>query len=383
MTSPTTDRLHALDTLRGFALLGILMVNVQWFASAWWAQGLPDPRDVTVLDHAARWLVAFAFEGKFYLLFSFAFGYSFTLVMQRGGDALPRYRRRLAALALLGAVHALLLFHGDVLLFYAALGLLLPRASRWSVGRVVLTAVGVQLAVAGVLLVLAGTTAREDLQAFSQASALRAAEAEAAMRGSGADLVWLNLQTWVGNLLPVSLVQLPNMLAWLLLGHAAARAGLLARVRDGAPRIGRGLLVALVLIGVAGQGVYAATSRSIDPALSLLGAVALTLTAPALSIVYAVLLWRLPAAVQRALAWAGRMSLSNYLLQSMVLALLFTGWGLGWSGQVAPPVVVAMVALVFAVQLALSALWLRRHEQGPLEAWVRRVSRKAVAPADA
>ena len=127
--APAVGREHAIDALRGFALLGILMVNAGSFASTYFGVGVSDPAFSRPVDHAVRWLVSFFFETKFYLLFSMLFGYSFALQMdaaRRTGSAfVPRFLRRLLGLLLLGLVHAWLLFAGDILVTYALLGVLL------------------------------------------------------------------------------------------------------------------------------------------------------------------------------------------------------------------------------------------------------------------
>ena len=118
-------RLAQVDALRGFALFGILVVNIGVFASPFYANGITDPTFSGAWDVAVRWLVAWLFETKFYLLFSFLFGYSFTLQMsaaERGGAAFgPRFLRRLVGLALLGLAHAVLFYQGDILLTYCLL----------------------------------------------------------------------------------------------------------------------------------------------------------------------------------------------------------------------------------------------------------------------
>jgi uncharacterized protein len=103
-------RIADIDALRGFALFGILMVNITYLASAYRGTGLEDPGFDSPADRAVRFLLAMLFEAKSYLLFSFLFGYSFTLQMEsaeRGGARFaPRFLRRLAALFVLGAFHA-------------------------------------------------------------------------------------------------------------------------------------------------------------------------------------------------------------------------------------------------------------------------------------
>ena len=121
-------RIDSLDALRGFALLGILVVNIQLFASGAGNLGL-QPEGTGPLDQAVRFLVALAFEGKFYLLFSFLFGYSFTFQAQSAerdsADFPARMRRRLAMLWIVGALHAVLVFYGDILATYAVMGMVL------------------------------------------------------------------------------------------------------------------------------------------------------------------------------------------------------------------------------------------------------------------
>ena len=73
-SSPAVDRERAIDALRGFALLGILMVNAGSFASTYFGVGVVDPAFSRPVDHAVRWWVSFIFETKFDLLFSLLFG---------------------------------------------------------------------------------------------------------------------------------------------------------------------------------------------------------------------------------------------------------------------------------------------------------------------
>ena len=104
------ERQSLVDALRGFALLGILVVNIASFSSTYYGVGIPDPMAQSVLERAALLVRTLVFETKFYLLFSFLFGYSFTLQMQsaeRGGKAFPpRMGGRLVGLWVVGVVEA-------------------------------------------------------------------------------------------------------------------------------------------------------------------------------------------------------------------------------------------------------------------------------------
>lgn len=123
-------RLLEVDALRGFALAGILVVNLMTTAGPPGARG--GLAAVHAADGAVEWLVVLLAQSKFYLLFSFLFGYSFTLQMdsaeRAGARFAPRMSRRLAGLFVLGIAHAVLLYTGDILMIYALLGLVLLAA---------------------------------------------------------------------------------------------------------------------------------------------------------------------------------------------------------------------------------------------------------------
>ncbi|MBT9456186.1 MAG: DUF418 domain-containing protein [Burkholderiaceae bacterium] len=379
-------RLLQLDALRGFALLGILMVNIGAFASAYFGLGVGDPQFAAPLDRAVRWVVALLFETKFYLLFSFLFGYSFTLQMDsaaRAGRAfVPRMQRRLLGLLLLGLAHAVLLYLGDILSTYALLGLVLlslrgcadGQLLRWARRLIGLTALA--WALLGLLLLMTSSGG------FAPELQAQALAAQQAYLESPASVVAQHLRELPSTLGMVWLVQGPCALAMFLLGRLAGGQrwfegeGWREGLRQWAPR-GRPAL-ALVL-GLAGSLCYASVAAMalgdgwtlLALGLDLLTAPFLTLT---LSYVLALMaLFQRPAG-DRWLAWlapAGRMALSNYLLQSLVCALIFTAYGLGLMGQVAPLGGVLIALALFAAQLWLSRWWLERFAYGPAE-WLLR-----------
>src|SRR5687767_3595794 len=134
MTAPARERIPALDVLRGIAVAGILFANVLVFFGlvflpAERAAALPTAEADVVVRFLDRVLV----EGKFYSIFSLLFGIGFGLQLARGGEqALPRFRRRLRILLVIGAVHAFLIWSGDILMLYALLGFTLPWFARKS-----------------------------------------------------------------------------------------------------------------------------------------------------------------------------------------------------------------------------------------------------------
>jgi uncharacterized protein len=376
-----SPRIDALDALRGFALLGILMVNIGAFASAYYGAGLADPAFDRPLDRFVLGLVRILFETKFYLLFSFLFGYSFALQMasaQRAQKAfVPRYLRRSAGLLLLGVAHAVLLFSGDILVTYALLGLVLLRlrglatggAARLAVGLVVVTALVWSL----LGLLLLGADGDQHAQTL-QGDALKALEAYRGSIGStiAQHVHELRTQVW----LVLLLVQAPCALAMFVLGLAAAKTNAFDDLASKRYVLWRILLVGGP-VGLAGALCYSYWNVApIQIGQSMLGLGIALLTAPALTGAYGaalLLVLHHPRCIALGawLAPAGRMALTNYLMQSLACALVFTAWGWGLIGHMAPLSVGLIALAIYVVQLGLSRWWMCSHVYGPVE-WLLR-----------
>lgn len=138
------QRIHALDIVRGFALLGIFLMNVEWFTRPIADLGRGIDPSLHGLDYAVSWLVYVFVQGKFWTLFSLLFGMGFAVMLGRAeraerGFAVP-YLRRIVALFLFGSLHFVLVWTGDILHNYAvaALGLLLIVTRSWKAWLVIL-----------------------------------------------------------------------------------------------------------------------------------------------------------------------------------------------------------------------------------------------------
>ncbi|MGK5741144.1 DUF418 domain-containing protein [Micromonospora sp. URMC 103] len=377
------SRLRDVDALRGFALFGILVVNIAFFATAFPWHGIDDPAYASAADDAVRQTVALLFELKFYLLFSFLFGYSFTLQLEsarrRGAAFVPRFLRRLAGLFLLGAAHAVLFFHGDILTTYALLGLVLLAARRMR-PRTAMIWAGVLLGLVALQMVGAAVTGAS--LATDPAVALAEGRASTeALAGSPATVIAEHLRAMPQMLLGLASLQAPAALAAFFVGLAAGKRGVLAHP-ERHTRLWRTLCWAGYPLGLAGAVLFATTggTTGLDPV-----ALALTVvTAPLLAAAYVATLFqifptRIGDVLSRTLAPAGRMALSNYLGQSVICAVVFTGWGFGLVGQVSPLAAVLVAVAVFAAQVAASAWWMRGHHYGPVE-WLLRALTNATVP---
>ncbi|MDK1475215.1 DUF418 domain-containing protein [Streptomyces sp. 549] len=374
--SPTAEpapRVHQADALRGFALFGILVVNIGYFASGYTAHGVSDPAFGGPVDQAAETVVSLLFSMKFYLLFSFLFGYSFTLQTasaQRAGRRLgPRHLRRLAGLFVLGAAHAVLLYHGDILATYAVLGLLLYLLRGVSNRTALVLAACL---IGWVVLLFAALAAVVPVEGGDGAALRAGQETAQALAGGPGSVIAAHLDLLPGMVLALVLQQAPTAMAMFLLGLVAGRMRLLADDGTHAVRLRRVQWVGFPL-GLAGAVCYVLLDSTSHV---LAGLAVSTLTAPLLSAAYAATLLRFFRTgpghrLQGALAPAGRMALTNYLAQSLVCVLLFTGVGAGLVGSVSPALTLAVAVAVFGCQLLVSRWWLARHRYGPTE-WALR-----------
>ncbi len=371
----TTGRVHDVDAVRGFALLGIFVVNITFMASAHPGNLVANPSFTSPLDDIARFIVSALFSMKFYLLFSFLFGYSFVLQMdsaERAGTAfVPRMLRRSVGLFVLGVGHIVLLYGGDVLTTYAVVCLILLAMHRVR-DTTALRTVAVIYAVVTASLV--GSALFLDRSAFMPGydEALATATAQTqAMLGSPADIIGHNVSGLDLLVLQAVSLQGPTALAMFLLGMVAARRRLFSDLGDRGTLLRRTQWIGYP-VGLAGGAAYAAMGADGSTWATTVSVV----TAPFLTAAFVATLVQLmhrPGAawVRTALAPVGRIALTNYLAQSAVGILLFTGVGLGLAGRVSPPVLLGLAVVIFAGQVAVSTWWLKKHRYGPAEYLLR------------
>lgn len=379
---PGPHRIVEVDALRGFALCGIFLANVLVMAGIEGRGG--DGPSASGLDQAAHWLVMMLVQTKFYLLFSFLFGYSTTLQMDSaerdGAPFAPRMLRRLLGLFVLGALHAVLLYPGDILTTYAVLGLVLFAARTVDPARMWRAALRVYGAVAALHLLLGAAVALVDTGGGDEGLAASTAELTAAYRGAPADVIRANMDAWT-DILAGLLMMGGMVVAAFLAGFVAGRRRLLtgAATPDRVARLRRicgwGLAVGLPGGVLMAAGTVGPLGARWEIPMFIVG----MLTAPALGGAYAcgLLLWfTTPRGARLAarLAPAGRMALTNYLAQSLVMALVFTGYGAALYGRVGAAAVLGGALLFYGCQLAASARLMERHRLGPVERLLRAVT---------
>lgn len=370
-----STRLEAVDVLRGFALFGILVVNIQFLAN-------PVLGPVTSfgapLDRLASWLITWLFEAKFYVLFSFLFGYGLSLQLagaaRRSYPLGPRYARRLSGLLVLGVLHAVFFFVGDILVSYALLGAGLWLLRDWPARRLV--AIGVGLLGLS-LFTYAALGAAGVSFAGSPDRALQAAIEESARNYLGT--FWTAAGQRVQDLaLFYALTPLfnwPTALAMFAFGLAAGKVGMLEHLDAWLPALRR-VLPWTLAVGLSGNALYATLVETAPPLARATLWALYALSAPVLSLAYATLVLLALrhhglSRVVRLLQLAGHMSLTNYIGQALVGGLIFNGYGLGLFGRVSPLGLLGIALTIFVAQVALSRLWLEHFERGPDE-WLLR-----------
>ncbi|NUW42443.1 DUF418 domain-containing protein [Nonomuraea rhodomycinica] len=377
MQGARASRITSVDALRGFSLLGILLVNIAFLASGYRMAGMAEPAFQSSLDWGVRWSVTLLLENKFYLLFSFLFGYSFTLqldsAVRRRMPFTPMFLRRVAGLFLIGIAHAVLLFPGDILTTYAGVGLALLLLRKLSPKNAIMLAVVLTSLLALGFVFLAGLAALGlDTAGTVSHGVAEAIKSDRSLAGSAGQIVSEHVRKLSLIVLLRLLFQGPAVLAAALIGLAVGKLGLL-RDPSAHTKALRRLQWVGFTVGLGGAAVYTMSAWT-GTVHKFLGEALDLVTAPLLAAAYAATFLRLLPHVPRLgalLAAPGRMALSNYLAQSLFCGLIFTGYGLALVDRVSPPSEVLIALGIFTAQVVYSWVWLRGHRYGPVE-WVLR-----------
>ena len=379
---PNMQRDTAPDVLRGFALLGILVVNIQFMglnsdqgARGEWTQGFA--------NSAATFLIAALFTGKFYLLFSFLFGYSSSYVIRNDRANRPRWIKRCIVLIVFGALHFTFLWHGDIIFLYGLFGLLLTffffRAEKtlkiWF--RIIFSTSSIFIVLIGALTFISEFLLEEDL-GTSTVSTLD----EILQDGTFLESIPARLEVWLLSISAGIFLQGGLAFAAFLLGVRLARSSFLSSPLDKAANLKlmkKGLFLGLPIQIIAAV-ILLRNEQAAEPSESiyLISLFVSFVTAPLLSMFYVGLIRKLVEERPHLVLWmkpAGKMSLTIYISQSVITSLIFGPWGLGLFQDLQTWQV---FILAFGIWLLLSyfaAQWLKRFEQGPLEKLVSSLTR--------
>lgn len=382
MTIKTRDSFP--DILRGFALLGIALVNIQYFSISTFngAESL----DLSKPENGSVAFVVWAlFQAKFYLLFSFLFGYSAHYVIKGEKTNRRRWIGRSVGLILLGAIHLSFFFHGDILFLYGVFGLLLvafyfrkdKTLKVWSwviyiLTALLFTAFSALTFLGEAFLSSKGKTMPSDLYVDTLDVALAS--------GDFLQIAAARVELWTIFAGQAFLLQGPLVFAAFLVGVLVARKGGLAE------NLSPGLMKRYALWGLTlGLGIQLLAAYLFIQSTQLetfglgLYLTALTLNflgAPLMSAGLVGGLWLLSQRLKLSLlSAAGRHSLSIYLGQSLVFSTLFSAWGFGLFQEVSLLGVVLIAAATWLGLALLAQANLRFRSRGPMEALLSNFSK--------
>lgn len=390
---PNAERIAILDVLRGFALMGILIMNMPGFSYSGWHESDGSHYWPGALDQLAEEVRDALFSGKFNSLFSVLFGLGFTIQFTRMQQLDPLnanrlYLRRLLVLLALGVLHACVFWFGDVLHVYALLGILLLFGLRRVSDR------GLMLIMAGCIvypllasLLRVALVSKEFVASrVAQGKAFALTNDAAFGSGSFLDTAWENMRLMAHDY--GDLYSLWGTLGWyvsmtltMLLGVLAGRRQWARRIPELMPQIQR-LTWVMLVVGLAlsftAQMIWHAHRTPGPSLIKTLAGLCYNVSRPMVMVFYVLAIVQLHQKVSlkalfKPFELAGRMPLTNYLMQTAICTTLFYGWGLGLWAQVGPAAGLALsLAIFLLVQVPWSAWWLKRHERGPLEAlWAR------------
>ena len=381
-----TGRVLLPDLVRAFALLGIVLVNVAFFAFpgelTYHAGGLN-----SALDNAAYFGVNALFLFKSYTLFSFMFGvglaYQMLSAEQRGVQFTASYFRRLTGLIILGILHVTLAFQGDILIFYGILGIGLyffRNASQKTLVTTGIVLVIVQVLIAllfSVSLYLGDVYSPDEMKTLGddiQRNTVAAISVHS--NGDFTEIASRRWGDWLGMLQFVLPLQGPGVFAFFLFGLAAVGSGVLTDAT--APLWSKSRRVYLpigLLISVVGATIYVISDNPISSG-GLFSYALIVLAAPFSSLGYIGLIAKWSAQPTSAfkvfVARGGTASLTAYLLQSLILSLIFCGYGLGLYSKLGAFACISIAFVVGSLTISFASIWRTRFKLGPMEILLRR-----------
>jgi uncharacterized protein len=371
------------DVLRGFALLGILVVNIQ-FMGLNSSEGARGEWTLGLANGSATFIIASIFAGKFYLLFSFLFGYSSNYIIRGERSNRARWIKRCFVLIVLGALHFTFLWHGDIIFVYGLFGLLLipfffrkdKTLNIWA--RVIFIVTSTILLLVGALIYVAERIFPDESFQVPMESKLDSS----LLNGSFIDAIPARLDLWVYGVATGILLQGGLAFAAFLLGLRLARTQFLSSPIDkkknsalmkkgfffGAPLQ---IIAAIILVN---------NEQSAEPseAIYVLAVFSSFVAAPLLSMFYVGLIRKLVEEKSNLVSWmkpAGRMSLTVYISQSIITSMIFGPWGFGLFQDLQTWQVILLAVGIWALLVYLSTIWLKRFSQGPLEQLVNTLTR--------
>lgn len=391
-----SERIELIDALRGFALFGILMVNMLYMYAPMSQMMLGAKANASTIHIISESFIKFFFEGKFYVIFSMLFGFGFFIFMNKitdtSYDILPIFRRRLLFLLLFGVAHISLLWAGDVLVYYSLCGFILILFRKSSDKKLLIWAIILALFPIVILtgmttLVTLGSQMPEvksqiDSQFGESISVMKDLVERANIAystGTFGDIFSIRMQEYFTLLGSTIFFFCPVILSMFITGYLIARKGVANYLKNNNNLLKKTLLIGL-FAGISTSALYVVSYQNSVPSLlniwSLMATSMHIIGGFSLGLSYVAGITLLfskgkNAFFSKHIAPVGRMALTNYLLQSVITSFLFHSYGLALYGKVEIWQGIVLTILIFTLQIFFSKWWLSNYKFGPLE-WLWR-----------
>ena len=366
-----SERLTVIDLLRGVAILGILLVNMidfhapfLYLQADYWSGA----------DYITYALVDVLAQGSFYPMFAFLFGFGAILLMERTikkGISFPLlFSRRMAFLLLVGIIHAFVIWHGDILISYAMCGwfiLLVYKLSGKALLKMAVLLYTIPYGLLGSLTILSSVMFPDEMAVETDWAKAREA-VQVYGSGSVSDIFSFRFEEWMAvngslNVIFLFLSIFPCILA----GMSFAKLGWLKDISSHRRKlrwmfglsavVGIGLKIYPYYDGFTVGSLFMQDSFG-GPLLALAYMTGITLTYERFSSFRKLTMPFIP---------LGRMSMTNYLTQSIFWTFIFYSYGLGLYNQIGMLIGTILAILFVAVQAVFSAYWLKSYKMGPVE----------------
>lgn len=405
----TSERIPSLDFLRGIAILGILFINIESFVypNPWssWQYGYE-----SAIDHHTRFWVYFLTQGKFYTMFALLFGVGFAIFMERiqqktqGLKAMDMYARRLWWLFVIGVIHAYFIWDGDILYHYAICGLLLlPFRSMKSKNLIfiVLFLVSFLFLKSHESILKRKESFVDYTEAFNKEENNRT-ETDKTLIASwesryskkppnlsekveipkptywqGVTKAYEHLKVHKGAFYHQSLIL--SSLIVMIIGMVLFRTGIFSYYKSWKYYWAISFSILIVGLIINCLRYYHWTYEDHIPNTSTFKGLLFTFSKEILGVAYILLLngiyqKYLKNVKLKVLSKIGRTALSNYIFQSIILGILFYGYGFGMFNGFSRFELLGIVVAIWIIQITCTYLWLKYHKQGPLELLWRKLT---------
>lgn len=367
----SNERIHSIDVMRGFAILGIFLTNMLAFHSPmlylnpyiWWS---------SKVDQNIYNFIDFFVQASFYPLFALLFGFGLMITKRRSIDKgisfTPIAIRRLSLLLVIGCLHAFFIWHGDILITYAAFGLIALLFLHLSGKTLVLTGIIIYIIpnflFLMIMILVSLTSPMPDY--YNHDEALQSVEVY--QEGTFLEITLQRIHDWnLVNSLEASPILFFSIFPFLLIGAGIAKLDWISNTVTEKKKI-RILLGFFILLGSLLKLLpFAVRNLVSEYVQDIFGG-------PLLAVAYAILIILLmerfvgPLGVFKAV---GKLAISNYLFQSVVATLLFYSYGFGLYNKISVAQGTLLALTIFIIQVIISNIWVRHYYYGPVE-WIWR-----------